>query len=421
MKRASYWLTLVAGAAGILIISPLAGAGPVEGAAAANQAAAAWSSLPPQQWPQLVLTNNASFDGRTPLEGASAFLMRMPDGQVLLGTAKHLIGAAGGVKPPIPLSDLDHVLKQWKVFPRTKSDLAIGAGGLAITANRPVTHDWLLLKLLDAHAKLPSTPLTPRLKPIGVGEKVYLVGVPYSDTDSAQNVYTGIVTARPRKNYFTYEFTPPVHIPGFSGAPIVDGHGLLVGHGVSMGSELKQKDGMEVEFGGEDASLAVALWEHRNDPPPVDPASVIRMELPPGWIAKTAKSGKVIKFAENPGLIAFFEVVGEPKAEFDSDVDLMAWARMVKTNRTKVSTLQDRQETGLKPGNIGGHPTLEYEISGHLKYAYRFRVTMLELNGCYCEVTCWTTPSHWEAAQPEFRQLVETMEKSSGLTRAGGS
>src|SRR5690348_14900035 len=51
---------------------------------------AAWAKLPPARWPQVVLTNEASFDGHSSLEGASSFLVKMPDGEVLLGTAKHL-------------------------------------------------------------------------------------------------------------------------------------------------------------------------------------------------------------------------------------------------------------------------------------------------------------------------------------------
>jgi hypothetical protein len=377
-------------------------------------AAEAWASRPPAQWPQLVLTNKASFGGHTPLEGASAFLMRMADGQVLLGTAKHLIGNAGGVNPPIPLPDLDHALKQWKVFPRTRENEAIEVGGLAITPNGAAGHDWLLLQLRDPKAKLPAMPLVPRLRPAGVGEIVYLVGVPYSDQRSAQKVYTGIVTGRPRKNYFTYEFTPPVHISGFSGAPIVDSHGLLLGHGVSMGTTLKQKDGMEVEFGGEDAALAVKLWEHRSDPPPVNPAEVIHVNLPPGWIRKASKSPKVLAFGENPSMLAFFEVIAEPRAQFDSDVDLMAWARLVKGNTTRISVLTDRHETDLKPGRIGGQPTVEYEISGRIRnIALRYRMIMLEQKGCFVKVACWTTPAHWDEAQPEFEKVVDNLRNAS--------
>src|SRR3954447_17925429 len=240
-----------------------------------TQPATDWVRLPASKWPQLVLTNEASFQGHSPLQGASAFLRRMPDGEIVVGTAKHLIKKPGGVDPPIALPDLDGVLTSWRVFPRTVKDHAIAAKGVDERTNAEVLHDWLLLRISGAPAKLPSTPLIPRSDPVRVGETVYLVGVPYSDRSSAQNVYKGVVTARPKDNYFTYEFAPPVHIAGFSGAPIVDEKGLLVGHGVSMSPELKQKDGLEIEFGGEDASLALELWKHRNDGPTTKPADAI--------------------------------------------------------------------------------------------------------------------------------------------------
>ena len=239
---------------------------PAPASAPATRPGEPWARLPPDQWPQLVLTNAATFEGHSPLRGASAFLMRAPDGEVLVGTAKHLIKSAGGVEPPLPIRQLDAALESWKVYPRTVPEVAVAAKGRAVTVNREGGHDWLLLHLADRAVSLPATVLTPRLRPAQVGETVYLVGVPYDDHSSLQNVYKGVVTARPSKNYFTYEFEPPVHISGFSGAPILDADGLLVGHGVARG-QLKQRDGREVEFGGEDAATAVWAWRHRNDPP----------------------------------------------------------------------------------------------------------------------------------------------------------
>ena len=243
-----------------------------------------------------------------------------------------------------------------------------------------------------------------------VGETVYLVGVPYSDRSSAQKVYKGVVTARPKDNYFTYEFAPPVHIAGFSGAPIVDEKGLLVGHGVSMSPELKQKDDLEVEFGGEDASLALELWKHRNDGPTTKPADAIHLTLPEGWAPKMSKSAKVLQFAEYPPLIAYFELVAEPKADFSDETDLMRWASLVKANAAKSSTLTDRAETELKAGSIGGRKTVEYEIAGEIKgVQLRYRIVMLEANGCFCKVSCWTTPRHWNDAQSKFEEIVRRL------------
>lgn len=376
----------------------------------ATQPTNEWIRLPASRWPQLVLTNEASFQGHSPLHGASAFLMRMPGGEIVVGTAKHLIKKPGGVDPPIPLAELDRILISWRVFPRTMENQAVAAKGVDERTNGEVQHDWLLLRINGTPAKLPSTPLVPRPDSVKVGETVYLVGVAYSDRQSAQNVYKGVVTARPKDHYFTYEFDPPVHIAGFSGAPIVDENGLLVGHGVSMSPDLKQKNGLEIEFGGEDASLALELWKHRNDPPTTRPADAVHLELPEGWTPKTPKFGTVLQFAEYPPLIAFIELVVEPKADFSDDTDLRKWASKIKAITARSTKLSNRAETELNAGNIGGRKTIEYEVAGENNgVKFRFRMIMLEVNGCFCKFACWTTPSHWEDAQPKFEEVVQRL------------
>jgi hypothetical protein len=381
------------------------------GESPASQPAADWSRLATEKWPQLVLTNEASFDGHTPLHGASAFLVQMPDGEILAATAKHLIKAEGGVDPPVQLVDLDRVLTTWKLFPRTRGSELVEAKGVAERTSGETRHDWLLLHLVNNPTKLPATPLVPRIDPVKIGERVYLVGVPYSDRKSAQNVYEGIVTARPSANYFTYDVKPPVHIAGFSGAPIVDANGLLVGHGVSRSKELKQVNGLEVEFGGEDATLALELWRHRNDPPATKPADSLHLTLPQGWITKQSKLPNVIQFAEYPPLVAYFELVASPKADFSDDMTLMKWAALSRSTAAKTSKLENRSETELKTGSVAGRSTVEYEITGEIKgVKLRYRMIMLECNGCYCRLICWTTPSHWDEAQPKFEEVVRLLK-----------
>src|SRR5262245_52243322 len=63
-----------------------------------------WASRPPREWPQLVLTNRAEFQGSTPLHGASAFLIKTQDGRTLAATAKHLLGQNGGVEPEVSVA-----------------------------------------------------------------------------------------------------------------------------------------------------------------------------------------------------------------------------------------------------------------------------------------------------------------------------
>src|SRR5688572_12345892 len=84
-----------------------------------------WASGPIGNWPQIVLTNYATFAGHTSLKGASSFLVRTQDGRIYGVTARHLIKSAGGVEPPMEPAELHAALREWWIFPRTKSEVAI--------------------------------------------------------------------------------------------------------------------------------------------------------------------------------------------------------------------------------------------------------------------------------------------------------
>jgi hypothetical protein len=379
-------------------------------AAPSTQPAAAWASLAPNQWPQLVLTNGAAFTGHSPMQGASSFLVTMPDGQVYLGTAKHLIKAAGGVDPIVPLEELDSALQQWKAYPRTKPAKVIAAKGLAESPNAENDHDWLLLKLTDPAAKLPATPLVPRATPVAVGETVYLIGVPYSDTASAQNVYKGKVTARPFGNYFTYEFSPPVHISGFSGAPIVDEHGLLVGHGVSR-SKLKQQDGLEVEFGGEDATLAVLLWKHRADKFDGDVLRAQRLVLPVGWVEKASKSDTVVQYAARKNPSALMQLIPHAKFDFDDRVTLKEWSESERSSRERAVFLSGQAITPMIEVRVAGKIGYQYDVTGSQNgVQWQYRYIQYETEKCYCKLVFWVPVYKWAAAAPALDEVVAAMK-----------
>jgi hypothetical protein len=220
-----------------------------------------WVSQPPTTWPQFVLTNYAKFKNHSALQGASSFLIRTKDGKILAATAKHLIGSAGGVKPPLSIEDFNSSILMWKMFPRTMSKDNLDIEALGIDGLDNPRFDWLILKIKGSTDNLPAQPLKIRQTPIAVGEKVYLIGCPYSEPKAKQNVYSGKVTARELSDHFRYDIDPPVDITGFSGAPIIDDKGYVVGV-MGIWFQPKMQGEKFLEAGGEDIATIYSLIEN---------------------------------------------------------------------------------------------------------------------------------------------------------------
>jgi len=188
-----------------------------------------WAARPPAQWPQIVLTNAATFRGHSGLTGASSFLVRNESGRVFAATANHLLGENGGVVPTVMPDQLSTALISWRMYPRTLLDHPVRITGLASSPHPRKNLDWLLLSIANDGGPLPAAPLTLRAAPVSIGDELYLVGVPYVERSRAQNVYRCRVTARGYGDRFRYDVNPPVDIRGFSGAPILDQSGHVAG------------------------------------------------------------------------------------------------------------------------------------------------------------------------------------------------
>lgn len=224
---------------------------------------APWATGDPATWPQIVLTNQAEFHGSSPLQGASAFLIKAPEGRILGATARHLLGVNGGVEPTIKPEDLNNALTSWYLFPRTKPDSVALVTGLGAPSSQEKRYDWLILELEHSHGELPAMPLELRSSPVTIGEEVYLVGVPYSDTHHSQNIYRGKVATRDDANRrFTYTLDPPVDVRGFSGAPVVDRQGRVLGV-FTVWFDPKSIGDLNVEGGAEAPSAVLEVLKTR--------------------------------------------------------------------------------------------------------------------------------------------------------------
>jgi predicted esterase len=200
-------------------------------ASAPSVPAPAWMALPTNRWPQILLELDITFKDKTRLVGASGFLTRLPNGAVVAATAKH---AACNEKS---VDAFESSFTSFLMHPRTTSERQVRLFKTAIKPADANRMDCLLMIVPPQTWPVEVRPA--RATPAEEGETVYLVAVPYDDR-SPQNVYKGTVRRSHGDDQFAYDFTEKVDHRGFSGAPVLDAKGNVVG--IHLGS-LNYPDG----------------------------------------------------------------------------------------------------------------------------------------------------------------------------------
>jgi hypothetical protein len=183
-----------------------------------------WMQEPFTKSSQVLLTNGAAFKDGQRLEGASAFLIEA-HGQRYAVTAKHLIGEDGGIEPRKQASLLNSEIQAWKLFSRSKATDTITIDKLLNTVDTD-SSDALVFSIKGSATGYQA--LTPRYEAPEDGETVYLIGCPYSEPGCTQNRYPVEVAETSADRYFLKENKEP-ELSGFSGCPVVDKNGLVIG------------------------------------------------------------------------------------------------------------------------------------------------------------------------------------------------
>ena len=185
---------------------------------------------------QILLTNSAQFTGDRTLEGGSGFLIKYNNLNYAV-TARHLLGEDGGVEPEVKINALAKSLLRWEMSPRVTTNAAketvkINAAGLNFSKS---IHDIVLLNV--SSSTFDFEVLIPNFNLPAAGEALFLIGCPYSETGCKQNSYTvKFVEYDAAEATLVCEIISKVDLAGFSGAPLINGKGEVVGVLVS-GSE----------------------------------------------------------------------------------------------------------------------------------------------------------------------------------------
>ncbi|MFT6747894.1 MAG: hypothetical protein ACJAZ2_002251 [Glaciecola sp.] len=183
---------------------------------------------------QILLTNEYQLN-ESRAHGASSFLI-LAKGDTVLCTAKHLLGDAMGISPEIKTEKFDSALVYWKAFPRNNLLSSDTIYSTKIITKQTDSVDIILQNCVHGMENNIIV-LKPRLSKAAQGEKFEIIGCQYSDSECHQRKYYATMDSYEEGKMFLISETKFI-VPGFSGAPVIDSNGLVIGV-LSGGGELE--------------------------------------------------------------------------------------------------------------------------------------------------------------------------------------
>jgi hypothetical protein len=172
-------------------------------------------------------------DGHT-VEAGTAFGATMDGGEPVLLSALHLLGEAGGLDKQIPAQQVPDVVAAVSLFNMDRSRLLGTAGKGLLREGQPLGEGRtegdcrgdIVAFRLSKQSGVGVAPLA-KANP-GFSTPVWVVGKEFSQSGAAAEAFPGVVWVSTRKALVVVMRTR-VDLSGFSGAPVVNAQGEIVG------------------------------------------------------------------------------------------------------------------------------------------------------------------------------------------------
>lgn len=172
-------------------------------------------------------------DGRR-VEAGTAFGATMDGGEPVLLSALHLLGEAGGLDKQIPAKQIPDVVTAVSLFDMDRSRLLGTAGKGLLREGQPIGEGRtegdcrgdIVAFRLSQQSSIGVAPLA-KTNP-GFSTLVWVVGKEFSKSGATAEAFPGVVWVSTRKALVVVMRTP-MDLSGFSGAPVVNAQGEIVG------------------------------------------------------------------------------------------------------------------------------------------------------------------------------------------------
>ena len=192
------------------------------------------SNYPKEEWikkdtsnfPQILLTNDYFFQGDRSSSGASAFLLEF-NNDTFACTAKHLLSDAMGIEPTIPTDSVNKLLISWEMYPRKNRISNDTIKVTSILTEEKNEDDIILLNINKLKHNI--QPLKPYFGILKKGQKLKIIGCEYQDRDCHQQFYDATFYNKESNNLLLIIPEKKFAASGFSGAPVIDENGYVVG------------------------------------------------------------------------------------------------------------------------------------------------------------------------------------------------